>query len=536
MNSLVELLKRAAEGWPERGFHYLSDKAQTVFLSYSELLAQATRRAAVLEDLEPGSRVLLLCGSGLDFIVDFWSCLLAGMVAVPAPAPHPARRRRTLSRLQKIVEDCRPARVLGGDWALLPRHSAADAPRARAEGLAVIQYTSGSTRDPRGVMLSHQNLDHNLAMLAEFLGHPQSMVMVHWLPLYHDMGLIRCMLSPIHLGGDCYFMEPMDFVQRPRRWLEAMSEYRATVTGAPNFGFELAMKKGGSPEGLDLSQLEVAFCTSEPIRAQTLAGFSRHFQRCGFRASALKPAYGLAEATVMVSGELGPDYSVRRLDEKAFRRGRVMEAGPGASAVEVVACGTPLGGQRVVAVDDRGRVCAQERIGEIWIQGPSVATGYWGRPHEETFAGYLDNGDGPFLRTGDLGFLDARGRLYLTGRLKDLLIFGGLNYYPQDLEAAVDELQEVRSGATVAFSTGGKLLIACEVKGSPDWQELVVRIRAAVSEEFGLSVWGVIFLAPGTALKTASGKVQRSLTRRSYLEGTLDTLHSWNRPNPGEGG
>lgn len=502
-------------------------------LSFAELEERARALAAVLQTrLERGDRVLLLCEPGLGFIVDFWACLLAGVVAVPAPAPLAGRVARTRYRLERIVEDCEPALVLGGEFAELPGLPQVTAlhtwrPWEPEPGeVRVIQYSSGSTRAPRGVMLTSGNLLHNLEMLAEFQRRPSAMVMVHWLPLYHDMGLIRGMMSPLHLAGDCLMMSPLEFVQKPRRWLEALTRYKATVTGAPNFGFELATQKCLDLAGLDLSSLELAFCTSEPIRAATLRRFQARFGERGLSPETLKPAYGLSEATVMVCGEMGSRFQVRELDEQAFKEGQVRHG----NGTEVVACGQLLGGQTARVVDTEARPCGADEIGEVWIQGPSVAAGYWNRPEDPAFSGYTADGAGPYLRTGDLGFFDPEGRLYITGRLKDLLIIRGLNYYPQDLEATVDELEEVRAGATVAFALNQKLLIACEVRPPGDWDELVLKVRAAVGEEFGLSVWGVLFLAPGAGLKTSSGKVQRSLTREAYLRGELELLHSWSRP------
>lgn len=521
VETLLDLALRAAERYPEGGFESGGSR-----LSYARLDREARRLAAGL-GLPPGERVLLLHADGLEFIRAFWGCVYAGLVPVPAPVPQPSRLARTLPRLRRIASDCQAAGYLAeGDFDLdlarLRPGEGEDWSPPSPTGPALLQYTSGSTREPRGVMVSHANLLHNLEMLGQFLGHRPRMV--HWLPLHHDMGLIRGMLSPLYLGGDCRLLDPLDFLQRPRRWLQAITEFGATVTGAPDFGYALAARKVKDTRGLDLSSLRVAFCSAEPIRRTSYDEFCQRFGVCGFAAEAFKPAYGLAEATVMVSGELGPPKFLS-LDRIALGQRRIAAG----ADLQVAGCGQPLGGQEVVIVED-GRGCQADGVGEIWVRGPSVAQGYWGRPDDPTFAGYLEDGRGPYLRTGDLGWLSPSGDLYVTGRLKDVLIVRGQNYYPQDLEAVLEEnLPQLRPGCTVAFEVDGQVIVCAEVEdGRPD--ELVNAIWCLLGEHFGLSAREVLLLARGATLKTSSGKVRRAQTREDYLQDTLNTWHRWRAP------
>jgi acyl-CoA synthetase (AMP-forming)/AMP-acid ligase II len=383
---------------------------------------------------------------------------------------------------------------------------------------------------------------HNLELLRNFHDRQAHMVMLHWLPLYHDMGLIRGMMSPLHMGGDCVMMPPMLFVQRPLRWLVAASRYRATTIGAPNFGYELCNRKVSDRdvETLDLSALRIAFCTAEPIRSSTVSTFLRKFSVCGFSSRAFRPSYGLAEATVAVCGETrgnGPE--IRRCDGRALRSNRFVEVDGGiGGAVALTICGRALGNQEVITVDRRGRRTRPDEIGEIWIRGKSVARGYWGdrAATRATFRARLADGTGPYLRTGDLGWLSPTGDLIVTGRQKDLIVVRGQNYYPQDIEFAVERCTpELRAGCSAAFSIDGRMgeavAIVCEPVADRPSEErcrgLVARLRAAVSEEFELAVHMVAIIQRSTLPKTASGKVRRAETRQDLSEGALPVLHLW---------
>lgn len=549
MTSLASILQRAARDTAERGFRFWHGGREASRLTYGELHKWACRIAARLGSLglSQGDRALLVYNPGLDFVASFWGCIYAGVVAVPAPAPHPSRLQRTLPRLRAIAADCHPALLLThgqieglpGDLAPLTlRVEDIESCATRvgpvsepAPALAMLQYTSGSTRDPRGVMLTHSNLLHNLDMLAHFHGRRQPMVMVHWLPLHHDMGLIRGMLSPVHLGADCVMMDAMEVVQRPVRWLRVLSEYGATVTGAPDFGYALVNRKVAAADvaGLDLSALEVAFCSAEPIRASSLLDFGGRLSSTGFRPGALKPAYGLAEATVMVSGETRERLHHRTVSRSALGQRRVEPPSGDGDAMQLVCCGQPLGRQQVLIVEN-GRRLPAETVGEIWLRGPSVSPGYWNHPDDPTFQARLEDGEGPFLATGDLGWMDHEGNLTVCGRIKDLVIVRGQNFYPQDIEQAVQEsVPSLRPGGIVAFSReDGGVVVVAETRVASE--EVARAVWEAAGANLGLSLSEVLLLAPGELAKTASGKVQRRLLSRAHESQSLRPAIHWRAP------
>lgn len=549
LETLLDIIQNTLRTHPERGFRFIRSGTTVVEkLSYAELDKTAQNIAASLcaMGMEPGSRALLAFQPGLDFIKAFWGCLYAGIIPVPAPPPQNNRLERTLSRLQRIAHDCEPSVVLSDSRLLSPDLGPVltlekmntepekwQAPNLNSLSTAFLQYTSGSTRHPRGVVVTHGNIVANLKMLSSFHGEQENMVMVHWLPLFHDMGLIRGMLSPLQLGANCYLMEPMEFIQRPVHWLTALSHFQATITGAPNFGYEMASRKV-SPEykkSLDLTSLKIAFCSAEPIRSTTVEHFLDKFRLCGFAPQAFKPSYGLAEATVAVSGELGPKYGSCELSAEGLRQGRVSQAINSEDSRILISCGQLLGELELEIVDETSQPCPEQTVGEIWLRGPSIAKRYWNSSSDENpFESYLSNGEGPYLRTGDLGFTDVDGSLYITGRKKDLIIIRGQNYYPQDIEATLeDEIPKLRRGCTAVFQTGERIGVSCESR-TDDLESLAQSVRAIVGEEFGLAVVLVMVLPLGTSFKTSSGKIQRALTQKRYLEGTLSPLYQWNRP------
>jgi amino acid adenylation domain-containing protein/non-ribosomal peptide synthase protein (TIGR01720 family) len=531
-------------------------------LTYAELDSRARAIGASLQAAGAGGeRVALLLPPGPDFIASFFGCLYAGAVAVPA---LPARRLGTDPRLSAICRDARPRVVLAAADKLTALDSAAAGipelsaalrmapapqeatgaadwrrPESRPESLAFLQYTSGSSSSPKGVMVSHGNLLHNEGLIGHTFAQSAGSVVLGWLPLYHDMGLIGTVLQPLYTGAVSYLMTPGAFLQRPARWLEAISRYRATTSGGPNFAYELCVRKVGAAEreALDLSSWEVAFNGAEPVRAGTLRRFATAFAPCGFRAAAFRPCYGLAEATLLVSGwrQEGEEPRVRVLDAEALERHETVDAGDAARSRELVSCGAGM--QTVLAVDpESGEPCPPGRIGEIWVAGPSVAQGYWQRPEETaaTFGARLADGTGPFLRTGDLGFV-AEGELFLTGRLKDLIILRGRNHYPQDLELTAERGHDgLRVGGGAAFSvdmagTGEeRLVIVHEVERhalarieGETIEEIAAAVRRAVAEEHEVSVAEVVLIRPETLPRTSSGKVRRSACRDLYLQGGL---------------
>ncbi|HYO14551.1 MAG TPA: amino acid adenylation domain-containing protein, partial [Thermoanaerobaculia bacterium] len=562
--NLVDLLRARAADTPDRcAFTFLNDsEEEAARLTYRELDERARAIGVHLERMGArGSRALLLYPPGLDFIAAFLGCLCGGVAAVPA---YPPRSNRTLPRLRAIARDAHPAVALTTS-ALLPNVQAVAGqipelagvgclstddldlgraaewtdPGATAETLAFLQYTSGSTSTPKGVMVSHGNLLHNEAMIQRAFGQSERSRIVGWLPLYHDMGLIGNVLQPLYLGVPCVLMSPVTFLQKPLAWLRAISRYRATTSGGPNFAYELCTRKlaAEADVDLDLSCWEVAFNGAEPVRAETLERFARAFAPYGFRREAFYPCYGLAEATLFVSGgKPGSGAVARRFDGPALERGEAVPVEDESSGRELVGCGHAWMGQEVVVVDPETRTrCAPGRVGEIWVSGPSVAQGYWQRPDvtERDFQARLaGEGSAVFLRTGDLGFVSG-GEIFVTGRIKDLLIIRGRNLYPQDLELTAERSHpDLRPGcgAAVAVEVGGeeRLVVVHEVKGRRrgDFEEVVDAVRRSLAEEHEVQAHGVVLVRMGTIPKTSSGKIQRHACREGFLHGGLEVVFS----------
>ncbi|MEO6193501.1 MAG: fatty acyl-AMP ligase, partial [Thermoanaerobaculia bacterium] len=478
--TLVELLRMRAMSQPERrAYTFLLDgEREEVHLSYGELDRQARAIAARLQELGvEGERALLLYPPGLQYAAAFFGCLYAGVTAVPV---YPPRPNRPDPRFLAILADAR-ARVVLTTSAILPnaeRLLQADAPVAwlatdgldskgaeewrdpavRPEQLAFLQYTSGSTSAPKGVMVSHGNLVHNERLIERAFGMTAESVVVGWLPLYHDMGLIGNLLQPLWAGCSCVLMSPVDFLQKPLRWLAAVSRYGGTVSGGPNFAYDLCARKIRPEDraGLDLSRWAVAFNGAEPVRAETLDRFASAFAGCGFRREALFPCYGLAEATLFVAGAaVGEPPVVGRFNAPGLERHRAVADPDGRPLVSSGRPALLAPGQEVAIVDpESGARLPEAAVGEIWVAGPSVAKGYWSRPEppESTFQALTRDGQGPFLRTGDLGFL-VGGELFVAGRAKDLIIIRGRNHYPQDIEMTVEASHAaLRPGCGAAFS------------------------------------------------------------------------------------
>ncbi|HEX9895814.1 MAG TPA: AMP-binding protein, partial [Gemmatimonadales bacterium] len=409
--------------------------------------------------------------------------------------------------------------------------------------LAFLQYTSGSTGIPKGVMLSHSNLLYNSALIAYAFEHTRSASGVFWLPTYHDMGLVGGILQPLYLGRPNILMSPVAFVQKPFRWLQAISRYRGTTSGGPNFAFDLCVRKI-TPEQratLDLSSWTVAFCGAEPVRAETLERFADTFAPCGFRSEAFYPCYGLAEATLLVSGgyKTAPPI-VRWLDRKSLEADRVVPIAAGAGGARaLVGCGQTMPDQQIVITDPNRLIrMPAGQVGEVWVSGPSVAQGYWQRTDEteQTFCAYLqDTGEGPFLRTGDLGFTH-HGELFVTGRLKDLMIVHGCNHYPQDIEAtAAKSHPGVRAGWGAAFTveegSGQKLVIILELerRQRAEAARVIEAIRRDVAREHELVVDSIALVRAGSIPKTSSGKIQRYACRDAFLDRSLEVEAEWHR-------
>ena len=563
--NLIDLLRaRTAEHGPRVAFRYLADgETEDSRLTYDELESRARAIAAVLApQAAAGDRALLFYSAGLDFIAAFWGCLYAGVVAVPV---FPARLHRQIPRLLAIAADSEAKFVLTtakihrqaqdlfkrapelkklqwlatDDLPAAPPDGWRD-PGASLETLAFLQYTSGSTATPRGVMVTHGNLLHNLACLREVFQFSPESIGVSWLPHYHDMGLIGGLLQPVYAGGEMIVMPPSAFLQRPVRWLAAVTRYRATTMVGPNFAYELCEQKISAEQRapLDLASVKVALCGAEPVRPDTLAQFAKAFAPNGFRQEAFRPAYGLAEATLIVSGHSdgGAPFTPAVLAEE-LQKNQIKPAQEGApGSRNLVGCGGIAPDLKVVIVDPETHApCAPDQVGEIWVSGPSVARGYWRKPAEteQTFGAHLATGEGPFLRTGDLGFLD-HGKLFVTGRLKDLIIIRGSNHYPQDLEHTVERSHRaLRPACGAAFSIdvdgAERLVIVQEVidRASVPNEDVVAAVRRALTESHEVHPDAIVLIEPRSIARTSSGKIQRYACREAFLAGTLDVVHEW---------
>ncbi len=569
LETLSELLRRRSRQFPTRtAFVYEDETGQAVEWTFSELDRHATTIASWLTGrADVGDRALLVYPAGLDFIAAFFGCLYAGVLPVPATYPKP---RRPSPRLDTIAADCAPrlvlthSSVLGGlcldqqspavaglVWEATDQLEAASSNDFELvsrtdEDLAFLQYTSGSTSEPRGVMISHANLLHNLETIRQgFEVAPaesgdEAPTTVFWLPAYHDMGLIGGILTPIYVAATTYLLAPTSFLRRPLRWLELMSETRAQFSGAPNFGYELLVQKTTVEERatLDLSQWRLAFCGAEPIHSETLHDFATAFAPTGFRKEIFYPCYGMAEVTLMVTGGRGPDVlrelTVDREQLRLHQAVRVESCHSQAQAL--VGCGLTLNGQQLEIVDPQSQIaCADGRIGEIWVRGRSVARGYWNQQavNQETFQAKLEGRNGqPYLRTGDLGFrLD--GELYITGRLKDLIIIRGRNHYPQDIERTAAESHEaIGMGAAFAVESDReeKLVVVHQINREhrqADFDEVIRAVRTAIAEEHELNPQAIVLIKPVSLPITSSGKVQRQRCRDQYLAGELKVVTQW---------
>ena len=554
--SLVELLRCRAERSPDQlAYQFLIDGQHAgPSLTYGQLHRAAGVVAARLSDsAERGSRALLLYPQGVDFLIAFFGCLQAGVIPVPLPPPDAARMMRALPRLKSVIADSQSALVLttGELFATLHQHFDAELAsllwlstdivpmdggstarefveaQPSPDDVAFLQYTSGSTSTPKGVMVSHGNVLNQCRHLQAAASYSAHSVVAGWMPYHHDYGLIEGLLLPLFVGVPCYFMSPLAFIKRPIRWLEAISRYRVTHSQAPNFAYELCVQKI-TPEQratLDLSSWQVAANAAEPVRSETQRAFYDTFKDCGLRESALAPAYGLAEATLMVS---------HTRSEISNLKSQISELESQIS--NPVSCGRVLDEMQVEIVNaETKQRCAAGEVGEVWVAGPCVAKGYWNRPEEteQTFHARLaDSEDGPFLRTGDLGFL-RDGQLFIAGRLKDLIIIRGDNHYPQDIELTVERSHPaLRTGHGAAFSidVDGEeaLIVVCEVQGKQlrgvNLDDVLSAIRAAVFNEHDLRLHEVVLLKPGGVLKTTSGKIQRRAMKAAFLNGELDEL------------
>lgn len=562
--SMAEVLRiRADQNPDDLAFCFLIDgEEEGPRLTYADLDRHARAVAASLQDVAaPGDRALLVYAPGLDFIGAFFGCQYAGVVPVPVYPPRLGQLAQSWQTLQKLAADCRPqvllsdglvASMLAGNFGHMPalaniRHLVTDSldlslahrwrePAFDADALALLQYTSGSTAAPKGVMVSHRNLMHNERVMHTQLEHCGRGVGVCWLPTYHDMGLIGCVLETAYLGYACYLMSPLVVLRWPVRWLRAISHYGADTSGGPNFAYDFCVDRIDPDEraGLDLSHWSLAAIGSDPVSVKTIERFTATFRPYGFRPEAFCPCYGLAEATLMVSATAKPALPViLAVNAAALEQGQAVAADPThIDARCLVGCGHPWMDQEVQIVDPESCVrCEEGQVGEIWVKGLSVARGYWGRPAEteRTFHARLsDTGDGPYLRTGDLGFVQD-GEVFITGRLKDVLIVRGRNHYPHDIEETVQLAHpELRRGCGAAFeiTRDGQPLVVVVQEVERRCRKLNVTqvlgdVRQAVAERHQLQLHDLRLLEYGSIPKTTSGKVRRHACRLAYKRGEL---------------
>jgi acyl-CoA synthetase (AMP-forming)/AMP-acid ligase II/alkylation response protein AidB-like acyl-CoA dehydrogenase/acyl carrier protein len=569
IRTLPELLTHRADVQPDALAlrFYRQDEQVTQQFTYGELDTSARSIAAMLrERFSPGDRALLMFPPGIDFAVNFCACLYAGIVAVPAYPPEMHRLEHAVRRLQSIIDDAQPVVVMTTPEILdmagplaqmvvsakklfeIPWMSSAkckpeDAkiwsmPDIHSNNLAFLQYTSGSTGNPKGSMLSHGNLLSDLEMIQTCFGNHeqrQKLDTLSWVPLYHDLGLIGLVLTAFYTGGTCNVMSPIDFLKKPVRWLRLLSKTKAHVSGGPNFGFDLCLRKVTPEEvsGLDLSHvLNLANC-AEPIRTQTIDNFYERFAPAGLKRNAFCPCYGLAEATVMATctrPSQRPTFVYVDAEALTQHLAAFVDASS-PEAIGLVGCGKPANDGEVEIVSPTTLTRVRSGVvGEIWVRGSNVAAGYWNRPEETqaTFGARLEGEEKTYLRTGDLGFIHE-GELYVTGRLKDLVIVRGRNLYPHDIERTVDDLRsiipEIRIGCSAAFSRmvddREELVFIQEVNPPEagktfDANACVREIRRVIFENFEVQPHAVVLLKSGAIPKTSSGKIMRSACRATF--------------------
>lgn len=564
MDTLIDVLNRNADNQPDTiGFTFLLDgDTDEESLTYKDLDRKARMIAAQLQQLgKKGDRVMILFPPGLDFISSYFGCLYAGMIAIPLYPHLRPQKGKLLERIVGVADDAQPVAILvnsvvnavtGAVFELAPSlkkynwintdqlsenlAGAWQKPHLVPDDLAFLQYTSGSTGNPKGVMVSHGNLLHN-AELANMLCGEGRKQGVSWLPPYHDMGLIGGILTPLLSNFPTVLMPPIYFLQRPFLWLKAISRFKATTSPAPNFAFDYCVKKV-KPEQigeLDLSSWQSAFNGAEPIHAATIENFSNYFKPAGFRKETFTPCFGLAEATLIVTGSpLGEPPVVKTFDAEALTQNKVRHSATSdLNSKQMVSSGILLPDMLVRIVDpETHEVFDSSQIGEIWVKGGSVAKGYWKKEEatETTFNAFTAPPDceGPFMRTGDLGFI-YEGQLFVSGRIKDLIIIDGSNHFPQDIEKSVENSHEVippYSSAAFSFSNGAteKLVIMAELDRRQlrnfeniTENDIAKAIKAKVSHDHDLSVHDVIFVLKRLP-KTTSGKIQRHKCKQMYQE------------------
>ena len=571
LSDILEILQYRALNTPDKmTYTFLKDGSEIEkSYTYSELDLHARAIAKSMGKDVNGKRALLIFPPGVEFLAGFFGALYAGAIPIPAPPPDLARLKRTLPRLRSIIQDADAAFMLttssisnslnGDQDALLelpqmqwiavdevdPNFGKGwdEIPEVDLDRPAYLQYTSGSTSTPKGVMVTHRNVIANCKVITHGFSYDENCVEVTWMPYFHDYGLVDGLMLPLYHGGPCYILSPLTFVRRPERWLQAISRFGGTHTQAPNFAYEQCVRRISDDviDTLDLSSMVTFSSGGEPIRTETVKSFMSKFERCGLKPEAVCPAFGLAEATLVVSGktrEGGPVFC--HVDTEAYKNDQIIELLPDdPNGRTVTSSGVVLNGVDVAIADpDTLKNLPDGQIGEVWVGGESIGAGYWQLPEESerTFRARLsdDPERGTFLRTGDLGF-KLRNNLFITGRAKDLIIIAGVNHYPQDIELTVQNADDViRTDHCVAFpvEAGGeeRLVVVAEVDSKRnDWDSLLATLRKAVSETHELDLYALQLIRRGTILKTSSGKLQRRKCKEAFLNDEFETIFSWKK-------
>lgn len=591
--TLVDILRYRASSTPNKVIYtFLSDgEGNPQTMTYAELDQLAKAIAATLQNkqITPGDRAILICPPGLEIIAAFFGCLYAGVIAVPT---YPPENIKYLEKLSAIIDDTKPKVILSetefikqfkklnifktvnkipllgsflkrlaenainiSNWDIMdlpwivtdsiPQDIADfwQDPLVKPEQIAFLQYTSGSTAKPKGVVLLHKTLLNNFAIQYQGFGFNANDILASWLPPYHDMGLIGSILQPLFCNIPCYLIAPYHFLQKPLRWLQLISHYKATVSGGPDFAYEYCAKKISNEQkaGLDLSHWQVAFNGAEPIRAKTMERFYLAFKECGLNKKSLYPCYGLAETALYVSsGMRNQEYKVNFFNRKELRKHKIVSVKEqDNNTLALVSNG--IAWQEIVIVNpETNKICDKNEIGEIWIHSSSVAQGYWNKEKEsqETFHAHLaqDESKKNYLRTGDVGFI-YEGELYISGRLKDMIIIHGVNYFPQDIEHTVSDCHPlVRKGNCAAFTTdeNENLIIVCEVKPVSTkekeiYSSLCNVIFNAVMLHHEISTHAIILVQPKSLQKTTSGKIRRRHVKEQMERNKLKVVYRWER-------
>ncbi|KTC80963.1 fatty acyl-AMP ligase [Legionella cherrii] len=593
IESMVELFTDRCLMNPSAPLYYFSSTGlleNSELLTYSELQQKIHSLAALIQQyVKPGDRALLIFSPGMDYIVTFWACFFAGVLAVPA---YPPFDKSTVEKLQAIINNSQPAIILSNTeiiqkikklgfiknlasipliqkfvtkfstqvnhlmewdfhhfrWLDINKASVdmADLYKPvllKSSDMCYLQYTSGSTAMPKGVIVRHGNLLDNLSLVYETIGKTSNERMVSWLPPYHDMGLIGNLLFPVYAGFRIFMMSPITFLRHPYLWLKAISDFEAHISGGPNFAYELCEKRIDEQiigNNLQLHSWRVAYNGAEYIHHRTLSNFHKKFSKYGFQKKSFYPIYGLAESTVFVSGHKnGNDHpQLLNVDVESLRQNKVVltdDVENNRHAV-LVGCGKPMV-PIMIASKAPFRKCAEGEIGEICLRGPSVTSGYWENDEatKETFHADLENSDAmKYLRTGDLGFL-YNDNLYITGRIKELIIINGKNHYPYDIELFLATSDSrLRTGCIAAFSItisdSEQLAIVAEVKqlfSEQELEDIVNKIKVNISSSFGLNPQFIALLPPKKIPKTTSGKLRRNIIKKLVADNELHAFYVW---------